>query len=78
MLLFQDFFFIYFLFNVLDVTEEKFWQILDSMDKLLLKYNIDSTACSQRIICSMVKESAESVASGNGTSADKILDGITW
>lgn len=63
---------------VLDVAEDKFWQILDSMDQLMQKYDIDSTACSQRIICSMVKDSAESVASGNGTSTDKILDGITW
>lgn len=58
------------------MSDDKFW-ILNSINKLLQKYSIDSTACMQRIICSMVKQSVAVVSSGNGTSTDKILDGIT-
>lgn len=57
--------------------ENKIWQFLEPVEKMLHKYDIDSTACTQRVICTLVKESAENVSKGIGSSTDKIFDGLS-
>lgn len=49
---------------------------MQMLEKVLEKYDIEPTVCSQRLICTLSKSSAENVSSGFGTSTDKILDGI--
>ncbi|PSN33684.1 hypothetical protein C0J52_20897 [Blattella germanica] len=50
---------------------------LSRMDKALMAYNIDSSACTQRAVCWLVKSAASKVTSGVGGSTDKIIDGIS-
>lgn len=52
-------------------------QILDMMERLLKRYDIDARGCAQRLLCSTVRQAAENVASGSGSSADKVIDGVT-
>lgn len=61
----------------LDISENKTLHILETIDKLLNKYDIDSTICSQRIMCTLLNDASENVSNGNGTSIDKILDGLS-
>lgn len=46
-------------------------------DRSLQKYDIDTTACTQRIICWYVKDSAINVAENSATTVNKIINGIT-
>lgn len=49
----------------------------ETIEKVLQKYDIDAAACTQRTLCSSVRDAAHNVAKGKGTSTEKILDGIT-
>jgi hypothetical protein len=46
------------------------------MDKALMDHNIDTSVCTQRIVCWIVKSAASKVTTGKGGSMDKIIDGI--
>jgi hypothetical protein len=46
------------------------------MDKALLDHNIDTSVCTQRVVCWIVKSAASKVNTGEGGSMDKIIDGI--
>lgn len=67
-----------FLFQIQDddLGNNKLIKLLQILEKVLEKYDIEPTLCSQRLICTLSKRSAENVANGNGSSTDKILDGI--
>lgn len=52
-------------------------QIINKIEKIFNKYDIDVATCVQKVICTTVRNSAENVARGNGTSADKIFDGLS-
>lgn len=58
-------------------SDDKLTQFAETVEKILEKYNIDATTCTQRTICSSVRDAAKNVAQGVGTSSEKILDGIT-
>lgn len=49
---------------------------MDQIDKGLQKFDIDSTACSQRIICWHVKDSLANVSDKKATEFDFILNGL--
>lgn len=46
------------------------------MDKALMDRNIDTSVCTQRVVCWIVKSAASKVNAGEGGSMDKIIDGI--
>ncbi|XP_037072520.1 uncharacterized protein LOC119093634 [Pollicipes pollicipes] len=50
--------------------------LMARLDEALQKYDIDSTACMQRGVCTYVREAATSVKEGRAGSKDLILDGI--
>lgn len=50
---------------------------MDSIDKALVKYDIDTTACTQRTICGYVKNASYNVADGRANQVEKILNGLT-
>lgn len=52
-------------------------QIIEKFERIFRKYDIDVTTCVQKIICTTVKNAAENVAKGNGSSAEKIFDGLS-
>uniref|UniRef100_A0A8D9FG57 Uncharacterized protein n=1 Tax=Cacopsylla melanoneura TaxID=428564 RepID=A0A8D9FG57_9HEMI len=51
-------------------------RILRTVDEALHGHNIDSTACTQKFICYAVSNVAHRVAHGQGSSLDKIVDGV--
>lgn len=50
---------------------------MDSLNKSFLKYDIDSTACTQRIVCWYVKNAALNRANGIASNVEKIIDGLS-
>lgn len=42
-----------------------------------MKYDIDGTTCTQKLICESIKSASHNVATGKGSSYEKIFDGIT-
>lgn len=44
--------------------------------KTFHKYDIDAVSCMQKMICSFSRNAMENVAKGNGTSTEKIFDGV--
>jgi hypothetical protein len=56
--------------------DSKLWYVMDQIDKGLQKFDIDSTACSQRIICWHVKDSLANVSDKKATEFDYILNGL--
>lgn len=52
-------------------------QILDMMERLLKRYDVDAKECAQRLLCSTVRQASENVSGGIGSSADKVIDGVT-
>lgn len=51
--------------------------MLDMLERLLQRYDIDAKVCAQRLLCSTVRQAAGNVADGVGSSADKVIDGVT-
>lgn len=79
--LFNDLFVFFFVLakgipNTVD-NEDHLTKLVFTIEKTLQKYNIDATACTQRTLCTSVRDAARNVANGIGTSSEKILDGIT-
>lgn len=52
-------------------------QVIEKVERMFRKYDIDVTTCIQKMVCSTVKTAAENVAKGNGSSAEKIFDGLS-
>ncbi|KAJ8925986.1 hypothetical protein NQ315_009841 [Exocentrus adspersus] len=52
------------------------WRYLEILDNALMEINIDTTSCLQRSLCSTVRASSKNVNDGNGSSMDKIIDGL--
>ena len=46
------------------------------LDETLAQYDIDSTACMQRGVCTYVREAALSVKEGRAESHDLLLEGL--
>lgn len=61
----------------LDDNNNPMQQMIERVERLFHKYDIDVTTCVQKIICTTVKNSAENVAKGNGSSVEKIFDGLS-
>lgn len=57
--------------------DSQWWRVLDEIDKALLKYDFDTTACTQRAICWHVKESLANVQERNASSFDHVISGLT-
>lgn len=57
--------------------ENQWWRVIDQIDKALLKYEFDTTACTQRAICWHVKESLENIKENRATSVDHVIVGLT-
>ncbi|XP_053685143.1 uncharacterized protein LOC128734808 [Sabethes cyaneus] len=51
--------------------------ILETVDKSLQKYDIDSTACTQRVICWYVKESMNNVQEQRASHLDTLVNGLS-
>ncbi|KAI5746117.1 hypothetical protein M8J77_000034 [Diaphorina citri] len=58
------------------LKDTEFARILRNVDEALHGHNIDSTACTQKFICYAVSNAAQRVAHGQGSSMDKIVDGV--
>lgn len=53
------------------------WDALDNIDKALLKFDFDTTACTQRTICWYVKNSYTNVLENKASQMDKVISGIS-
>ncbi|XP_055589438.1 uncharacterized protein LOC129741714 [Uranotaenia lowii] len=63
-----------------DEDKEKFAMLstlLEAVDKSLQKYDIDSTACTQRAICWYVKEAMNNVSAKRASRMDMVLNGLS-
>lgn len=60
-----------------DSMSNPWWRILDQIDKALLKYDFDTTACTQRAICWHVKDSLASIEEKNASTIDHVISGLT-
>lgn len=52
-------------------------QMISKVEKIFHKYDIDVITCVQKMLCITVRNAVENVAKGNGTSTEKIFDGLT-
>lgn len=66
-----------FLEDAFDGEGAEWWHILDEIDKTLMKYDLDTTACAQRAICWYVKESLTNIEENRGSSFDHLINGVT-
>ncbi|XP_076047285.1 uncharacterized protein LOC143028806 [Oratosquilla oratoria] len=53
-----------------------FTSIINQLDDALDQYDLDSTSCMQRIVCSYVSSSEENMKNGEASSTDLIINGI--
>lgn len=60
-----------------DDDDNPMHQLMEKVERMFRKYDIDVTTCVQKMICTTVKNAAENVAKGNGSSAEKIFDGLS-
>lgn len=51
--------------------------LIEKVERIFHKYDIDVTTCVQKVICTIIKNATENVAKGNGSSTDKIFDGLS-
>lgn len=58
-------------------SENSWWKILDQIDKALLKYDFDTTACTQRVICWHVKDSLANIEENKASTIDHVISGLT-
>lgn len=57
-------------------NENPIARFTEVIERVLQKYNIDATACTQRTLCVSVRDASRNVAKGIGTSSEKIFDGV--
>lgn len=62
---------------ILANEESTLQRILEAVDKGLQKYDIDSTACTQRIVCWYVKESMNNVKEQQASPIDTVINGLS-
>lgn len=48
--------------------------ILSRIDETLAQYNIDSSSCMQRAVCSYVKVASDKVTDGSANNLDALID----
>lgn len=48
--------------------------ILSRIDETLAQYNIDSSSCMQRAVCSYVKMASDKVTDGSASNLDALVD----
>ena len=48
--------------------------ILSRIDETLAQYNIDSSSCMQRAVCSYVKLASDKVTDGSANNVDALID----
>jgi len=48
--------------------------ILSRIDETLAQYNIDSSSCMQRAVCSYVKLASDKVTDGSANNLDAVID----
>ncbi|XP_075982966.1 uncharacterized protein LOC142981152 isoform X2 [Anticarsia gemmatalis] len=52
-------------------------EMFGKIDEMLSRYNVDSTACMQRLACSYVQLANENMISGNATDFDALLSSLS-
>lgn len=52
-------------------------KLIDKVERIFHKYDIDVSKCVQRVVCTTIKNAVENVAKGSGSSTDKIFDGLS-
>lgn len=57
--------------------ESSWWRIIDQIDKALLKYGFDTTACTQRTICWHVKNSLANIEESKASTVDHVFSGLS-
>lgn len=60
-----------------DQEGNEWWNILEEIDKALLKYDLDTTSCAQRAICWYIKESKTNIEENRGSSFDHLISGLS-
>lgn len=60
-----------------DSIDNQWWRIIDQIDRALLKYDFDTTACTQRAICWKVKDSLANVNEKKASNIDHIISGLS-
>ncbi|CAH1101427.1 unnamed protein product [Psylliodes chrysocephalus] len=53
------------------------WRYLTYLDAVFMENDIDTTSCLQRSICSLINKSKQDNLNGNGSSMNKIIDGVS-
>ena len=53
------------------------WEVVEGVDKALLQFDIDITACTQRALCWHVKQSCENILEENASNYDRVVDGLS-
>lgn len=53
------------------------WTLMEAVDKSLQKFNIDSTACTQRAVCWYVKEAMNNVNERRASRMDTVINGLS-
>nr|XP_019541955.2 uncharacterized protein LOC109412795 isoform X2 [Aedes albopictus] len=53
------------------------WTLMEAVDKSLQKFNIDSTACSQRAVCWYVKEAMNNVVERRASRLETVINGLS-
>jgi hypothetical protein len=54
----------------------EWWRVLDQIDKALQKYGVDTTACTQRVICWHVKDSLSNIQEKKASNVDHVISGL--
>ena len=65
---------IIFLEDTSEFEGAEWFNILEEIDKALLKYDLDTTACAQRAICWYVKESTTNIEENQASSFDHLVN----
>nr|XP_049704881.1 uncharacterized protein LOC110376438 [Helicoverpa armigera] len=52
-------------------------EVFGKIDEMLSRYNVDSTACMQRLACSYVQLANENMVNGNATDFDVLLSSVS-
>lgn len=61
----------------LDDNHSPFKLLMNKIEKIFYQYDINVGTCMQKAICTTIRSAVENVARGNGTSTDKIFDGLS-
>lgn len=59
-----------------DEPDDPISNFIGTIERVLMKYDIDATACTQKLLCDSIKSASQSVTMGKGSSSEKIFDGV--